>query len=89
MTYRNSDRFKKYFDTSLSKEDIQLIVGTRVKQLRIMRGAMTQQELAERIGKYREYISRLEGGEVPITIDLLIEVSAALNISIPAVKSRL
>lgn len=57
-------------------------VGKRIKELRILKKEMSQEELALIIGCDRAYISRVESGKQNITIDNLNEICNALDISL-------
>jgi transcriptional regulator with XRE-family HTH domain len=52
----------------------------RLKELRNIKG-MTQEELAEKLNISREHLGRIERGKYGCSIDLLIELSCALNAS--------
>jgi len=55
-------------------------IGWRVAGLRVAAG-MTQQELADRIGKGKSYISMIENGERPVTKrSLLLALATALGV---------
>lgn len=41
---------------------------------------MTQEELAERTGFFRTYVSRIEGGNANPTFDALLTLAAALRV---------
>ena len=54
--------------------------GSRVRKCRKL-AEITQEELANRIGVDRNHISRIERGAKACSIDLLVELSAALHVS--------
>lgn len=56
------------------------IIRTRRKELNI-----SQEELAQKVGKKRPYISRLENGE-DVRLSNLIQVARALNLSLELVE---
>ena len=56
------------------------VTGSLIKKLREGKG-MTQEELAEKVNITREHLGRLERGKYGCSIDLLIELSCALNAS--------
>ena len=58
----------------------QVEFGRRVAELRKM-NCMTQEDLAEKLGVDKLHISRMERGVVACSIDLLLEMSAALKVS--------
>lgn len=43
---------------------------------------LTQEELAERIGRHADSVSLIERGRTLPTLDMLVELAAALNLSI-------
>lgn len=53
-------------------------MGTNLKRIRILRG-LTQEELASAAETSREYIARIEGGEVWISAEMLSKLSIALR----------
>lgn len=76
----------------VSKEiDPRRSLGLRVKELRAEHG-LTQEELADRSGLFRTYLSRIESGQANPTLTVLYEVAAAFPIDVrdlltPATKS--
>lgn len=58
------------------------IVGKRVRDLRINRTNMSQEEFAKKINMNRTYLSRLESGKQNITIDNLNNICNGLEISL-------
>ena len=54
--------------------------GKRVTEHRKING-MTQEDLAEKVGVNKLHISRMERGVSACSIDLLLEISAALKVS--------
>lgn len=57
------------------------IIGSRIQKIRTNR-KMTQAELAERIDTNQKHLSRIEGGYHRCTLDLIVAISKALNVSI-------
>ena len=58
-------------------------LGLRVKQLRAELG-FTQEELADRCGMFRTYMSRIESGAANPTLTMLHTIAAALNVHVKA-----
>lgn len=59
----------------------QQALGLRVKELRSKR-SVTQEELAERCGMFRTYMSRIESGLANPTLTVLHTLAAALEVPI-------
>jgi len=57
-----------------------IALGLRIKELRVAAG-MTQEELADRTGFFRTYMSRLETGAANPTFDALLTLAAALEVA--------
>ena len=45
-------------------------------------GGWTQAQLAKRAGTTQPYINRIESGRVNVTLETLLQLSAALNVSL-------
>ncbi len=56
-------------------------LGRRIKEERINKG-ISQEQLAENINVSRQYITMIENGERKVRIDVLLQISYALNTSI-------
>lgn len=54
-------------------------LGLRIKELRAARG-MTQDDLAEKTGFFRTYMSRVETGAANPTFDALLTLAGALRV---------
>ena len=72
--------FKSQVDIILPM--IRMLVGNRIKELRINNLNMTQNELADKLKWDRTFLSRVESGKQNITIDSLEHVCNVLNISL-------
>ena len=59
----------------------QLALGLRVKELRAHKG-LTQDELAERCGVFRTYLSRIESGLANPTLTVLHTLAAGLEVAL-------
>ena len=57
-------------------------IGKRIKELRIIAKEYSQEQLAERIGWDRTYISRVESGKQNITIENLNQICNALGVTL-------
>ena len=57
---------------------ISKIIGNNIKQLRMLKG-ISQEKLAENIGKSAHFISVLERGESGLSISTVIDICKALN----------
>lgn len=60
-------------------------LATFVRQQRLEQG-VTQEELAQRIGKSRKWVSGVEGGSLMPTFPAVLEAVRALGFSIVLVK---
>lgn len=58
------------------------IVGKRVRDLRITRTDLSQEEFSKKINLDRTYLSRVESGKQNITIDNLNNICNGLGISL-------
>ena len=57
------------------------IIGTRIQKLRTEK-KMTQAELAERIDTNQKHLSRIEGGYHRCTLDIIVAIAKALDVSV-------
>ena len=64
------------------------LIGTRLRNYRIQQG-LSQEKLAERAGLHPTYIGQLERGEKNATIDSILKVSTALDISLEQLFEKL
>jgi transcriptional regulator with XRE-family HTH domain len=62
--------------------DITLRFGDRVRQLRLQPPALSQEELADKAGLHRTFIGRVERGETNITLENILRITDALNVSL-------
>jgi transcriptional regulator with XRE-family HTH domain len=53
--------------------------GARVRELRLAKG-LSQEELAERAGLHRTYLSSLERGQRNVGLDNILDLAAALEV---------
>ena len=65
----------------------QVDVGKIIKEARINK-QMTQQQLAEKIGKKREYIAMLEKGETDMQLSTFILISEAVGLKFALTYQR-
>ena len=56
-------------------------LGLRIKQMRAELG-LTQEELADRCGIFRTYLSRIEAGAANPTLTMLYTLAGALNVHV-------
>jgi transcriptional regulator with XRE-family HTH domain len=59
----------------------------RIKHWRVVRG-MSQHELAEKVELSQSTISRLETGEIRLTLDMMEKCAVALNVSLSQIYSN-
>lgn len=57
-------------------------IGNRIKELRINKLNMTQEDFAKVLGVDRTYLSRIESGKQNITVNTLVFICDKLNIQI-------
>ena len=62
---------------------VQQRFGARVREIRLGR-AMTQEDLAERCGLFRTYMSRIETGQANPTLTMIDALAASLGVPIAA-----
>lgn len=61
-----------------NNSSIAKIIGRNIKQVRSLEG-LSQEKLAEKIGKSAHFISLLERGESLLSISTVIDICRALN----------
>lgn len=61
--------------------DPRLALGRRVKELRATQG-LTQEELADRSGLFRTYMSRIESGQANPTVTMLHQIADAFAVDV-------
>jgi transcriptional regulator with XRE-family HTH domain len=73
----------------MSKNSLSLneIVGINLREIRKERG-LSQEDFAEVCGLHRNYLSSIERGERNITLDILSQIAAAINVSPIQLLSR-
>ena len=57
--------------------------GDRIRELRLAVG-MTQEDLAERCGLFRTYMSRIETGKANPTLTMIHALAGSLGVPVPA-----
>jgi transcriptional regulator with XRE-family HTH domain len=57
--------------------------GHRIRELRLATG-MTQEDLAERCGLFRTYMSRIETGQANPTLTMIHALATSLGVAVPA-----
>ena len=58
-----------------------IMVGERIRKRRILMG-LTQEEVAEKVGRAYKYFQDIERGSCGMSIDTLLKLSAVLNTSL-------
>lgn len=61
---------------------IKKLVGYRIKELRINKMNLTQDEFSQKLGWDRTYLSRVESGKQNLTIESLEKVCDVLDITL-------
>jgi transcriptional regulator with XRE-family HTH domain len=69
-------------------DDLRAALGHRVREFR-ERGALSQEQLAERAGLHWTYISGIERGRRNPGLNILARIAKALNITLPILVSEL
>jgi transcriptional regulator with XRE-family HTH domain len=79
----------QYLVEFMSKNSLSLneIVGINLREIRKERG-LSQEDFAEVCGLHRNYLSSIERGERNITLDILSQIAAAINVSPIQLLSR-
>ncbi len=57
-------------------------IGNRIKELRINKLKITQEEFAKILGVDRTYLSRVESGKQNLTLNTLIDICSKLDVSL-------
>ena len=57
-------------------------IGNRIKELRINKLKITQEEFAKVLGVDRTYLSRVESGKQNLTLNTLIDICSKLEVSL-------
>jgi transcriptional regulator with XRE-family HTH domain len=63
------------------------IFGEHLRELRTSAG-LSQEALAEKAGLHRNYIGHLERSEKTASLDVLVRLAAAFDVSLPDLLSR-
>lgn len=61
---------------------LQNAIGKRVKELRIVKCDWNQEQLADKLGWDRTFVSRIETGQQNVTIQTLNELCNAFNVTL-------
>ena len=67
----------------MEKKELMVLIGNNVRHYRIAH-KMTQDELASQVGKNPSAITRIEGGQRMMSLLMLLDVAAALDVSCDA-----
>lgn len=62
-----------------SHKNYKKLVGQNVKRLRLVSN-LTQEDLAEKCGIYRTYLSRIESGNANLTLVVLVALAHSLRV---------
>lgn len=73
--------FRALWSVLVTRNDFRVALGRRIRSLRALR-AWTQQDLAERTGLARPYVSSLESGDRNVGIDALVKVADAFDLTL-------
>lgn len=57
-------------------------IGNRIKELRMNKLKITQEEFAKILGVDRTYLSRVESGKQNLTLNTLIDICSKLEVSL-------
>ena len=60
-------------------------ITNRIRELRALRGPLTQQELADRIGVTRQTINAIEGGKYSPTLEVAFEIARVFGVPLDEV----
>ena len=63
--------------------DLQTLFGRNLRAARTAH-KLTQQELADKAGLKHQYVSRVEDGQINVTLDTMKRLAAALGQDVPA-----
>lgn len=58
------------------------MIGQRIKELRISKTNLSQEDFAKKIGIDRTYLSKVENGKQNLTIESISLICSGLNISL-------
>jgi transcriptional regulator with XRE-family HTH domain len=65
-------------DASPIPDDLQVLFGRNLRAARLAH-SLTHQELADKAGFKRQYVSRIEAGQLNVTLDTMKRLAAALG----------
>jgi transcriptional regulator with XRE-family HTH domain len=63
------------------------IFGEHLRELRMSAG-LSQEALAEKAGLHRNYVGHIERGEKTASLDVLVRLANAFNLSVPSLLER-
>jgi HTH-type transcriptional regulator / antitoxin HipB len=70
-----------------NSEDLQTVFGDNLKAARLKAG-LKQSELAQLTGMTQQYLSRIEAGQLNLTLRTMIELAKVLGQEVPAMLRR-
>lgn len=62
------------------REDIKILFGKRVREIRLSKGKLSQEGLAFKCDLHRTYISDIERGTRNISLDNIQKIASALDV---------
>jgi len=72
---------------SRARRTAESIFGEHLRDLRASAG-LSQEALAEKAGLHRNYIGHIERGEKTASLDVLVRLAAAFELSLPELLER-
>jgi transcriptional regulator with XRE-family HTH domain len=69
-------------EMSRARQTAESIFGERLRALRASAG-LSQEALAEKAGLHRNYIGHIERGEKTASLDVMVRLAGALELSLP------
>jgi transcriptional regulator with XRE-family HTH domain len=69
-------------EMSRARRTAESIFGEHLRELRVSAG-LSQEALAEKAGLHRNYIGHIERGEKTASLDVLVRLAAAFQVSLP------
>ncbi|MCK9537074.1 MAG: helix-turn-helix transcriptional regulator [Bacilli bacterium] len=65
----------------MDKNDINVLFGKRIRQLRMQKG-LSQEELGYEVGLHRTYVGQIERAEKNITLKNIAKIAKELDVNI-------
>jgi transcriptional regulator with XRE-family HTH domain len=67
---------------SPTSKELATVFGERLRELRIQKGDLSQEKLADNVGVHRSFIGRVERGESNITLANLYRICTGLGVTL-------